>query len=53
MGMGVFLETHILEKKAFYTLWMDFIFNLSNESKFLKTQGSRLSVIVAPNKGLM
>ena len=27
-------------------------FTISNENIFLKTQGTRLGVIVAPNKGL-
>ena len=45
----------IFEKKAFCLLappkQMPFL-TISNENTFLKTQGSRLGALVAPNKGL-
>ena len=53
-GMSMFLG-QILWKKAFCLLahpkYMLFL-SISDENIFFKTQGTRLSVIVAPNKSL-
>ena len=52
--MGVFFRESFAEKKTFCLLvpakQMSFL-TISNETIFLKTQGTKLGAIVAPNKG--
>ena len=54
-GMGAFFAGTFSEKRSFCLLalpkQMSFL-TISNENIFLKTQGTRLGVIVAPKKGL-
>ena len=52
--MGAFFRASFAEKKTFCLLvpakQMSFL-TISNETIFLKTQGTKLGAIVAPNKG--
>ena len=53
--MGAFFGSTFSEKRAFFLLahpkQLSFL-TISDENIFLKTQGTRLGTIVAPNKGL-
>lgn len=55
LPMSFFFEAHFTEERTFSLLappkQMSFL-TISTENIFLKTQGTRLVAIVAPNKGL-
>ena len=54
-GMGVFFGANVFKKGLFCLLAspkeMSFL-TISNENIFFQNQGTRLGVIIAPNKGL-